>query len=73
MTDHENTGLKNLAITVDIKPGESQATSVNAPEGSYDSFCNQPGHEQAGMRGYLDVKKDGGVTIREATVTPRAG
>jgi uncharacterized cupredoxin-like copper-binding protein len=73
VTDHENSGLTNLAISVDIQPGESQATTVNAPEGSYYFFCNQPGHEQAGMRGYLDLKKDGSLTIRQATVTPRAG
>ena len=73
ITDHENTGLTNLNIDVDIDPGKTEETTINAPEGDYYFFCNQPGHEQAGMRGYITVKKDAPITTAEATVTPRAG
>ena len=73
ITDHENAGLKNLNISVMTEPGKISETTINAPEGVYYFFCNQPGHEQAGMRGYLEVKKDAKITTSEATVTPRAG
>jgi uncharacterized cupredoxin-like copper-binding protein len=73
ITDHENSGLENLDISVDIDPGATEQTTINAPEGEYYFFCNQPGHEQAGMRGYLTVKKDATIETSEATVTPRAG
>lgn len=73
VTDHGNPGIKNLSIDVDINPGETKETTINAPEGVYYFFCNQPGHEAAGMRGYITVKKDGSITTSEATVTPRAG
>jgi uncharacterized cupredoxin-like copper-binding protein len=73
VTDHGNPGIKNLNIDVDINPGETKDTTINAPEGVYYFFCNQPGHEAAGMRGYLTVKKDGTITTSQATVTPRAG
>ena len=73
ITDHENTGLRNLNVSLTNDAGKSDETTVNAPEGTYYFFCNQPGHEQAGMRGYLTVKKNAGITAAEATVTPRAG
>jgi uncharacterized cupredoxin-like copper-binding protein len=73
VTDHGNPGLKNLNINVPINPGETKETTINAPEGVYYFFCNVPGHEAAGMRGYITVKKDGTITASEGTVTPRAG
>jgi uncharacterized cupredoxin-like copper-binding protein len=71
VTDHGNAGLKNLNISVTLKPGESGSATINAPEGDYYFFCNQPGHEAAGMRGYVTVKADASVTTASATVTPR--
>lgn len=71
ITDRENTGLENLNISLTNDPGKSDETTITAPEGDYYFFCNQPGHEQAGMRGYLTVKKDAEITTAEATVTPR--
>ena len=71
VTDHGNAGLKNLNISVTLKPGESGSASLNAPEGVYYFFCNQPGHEAAGMRGYITVKADAPITTASATVTPR--
>ncbi len=73
ITDHGNPGLKNLNISVTTKSGETGEATINAPEGVYYFFCNQPGHEAAGMRGYLTVKKDAPLSTSEATVTPRAG
>jgi uncharacterized cupredoxin-like copper-binding protein len=73
ITDHENSGLENLNIDVTIQPGTRSSTTINAPAGVYYFFCNQPGHEQAGMRGYLTVKADASIETSEATVTPRAG
>jgi uncharacterized cupredoxin-like copper-binding protein len=73
ITDHGNPGLTNLNISFDTDPGKSGTATVNAPAGTYYFFCDQPGHEQAGMFGYLTVEKDGSITTSEATVTPRAG
>lgn len=73
MTDRGNPGIKNLNIDVNIDPGATQETTINAPAGVYYFFCNQPGHEAAGMRGYVTVEKDGSITTSEATVTPRVG
>jgi uncharacterized cupredoxin-like copper-binding protein len=73
ITDHKNSGLKNLNVSVNTEPGKTSETTINAPEGTYYFFCDQPGHEQAGMFGYLEVKKDAKITTSEATVTPRAG
>jgi uncharacterized cupredoxin-like copper-binding protein len=73
ITDHKNPGLQNLNIHVMIAPGQTSETTINAPEGTYYFYCTQPGHEQAGMFGYLDVKKDASITTSAATVTSRAG
>lgn len=73
ITDRGNPGLKNLNISVTTTSGETGEATINAPEGVYYFFCNQPGHEAAGMRGYLTVKKGAPVSTSEATVTPRAG
>jgi nitrite reductase (NO-forming) len=73
VTDHENSGLKNLDISIDTDPGKTTETTINAPEGTYYFFCSVPGHEQAGMRGYIEVKKDAPIATSSATVTPRAG
>ena len=73
VTEHGNEGLENLGIDVDVPPGETRTVTIDAPEGDYYFFCDQPGHEQAGMRGYLQVKADAEISGEEATVTPRAG
>jgi uncharacterized cupredoxin-like copper-binding protein len=73
ITDHHNTGLKNLDVSFDIAPGETKSMTINAPEGDYYFFCAVPGHEQAGQFGYLTATKGASITTAEATVTPRAG
>lgn len=73
VTDHGNAGLENLKIDVNTQPGAKGEATMNAPEGVYYFFCDIPGHEAAGMRGYITVTKDATVSTSEATVTPRAG
>ena len=73
ITDHRNSGLKNLNVSFDIAPGETKSMTINAPAGEYYFFCDVPGHEQAGQFGYLTVTKGAAITTAEATVTPRAG
>jgi uncharacterized cupredoxin-like copper-binding protein len=73
VTDHENSGLQDLNIVVDVAPGQTGEATIDAPDGEYYFFCNEPGHEAAGMRGYITVKKDAAIDTAEATVTPRAG
>jgi uncharacterized cupredoxin-like copper-binding protein len=73
ITDHHNTGLKNLDVSFAIAPGETKSMTINAPAGVYYFFCAVPGHEQAGQFGYLTVTRGAAITTSEATVTPRAG
>ena len=39
-----------------MAPGETQEIVVNAPAGTYEYYCNVPGHKQAGMVGTLTVE-----------------
>lgn len=73
ITDHKNPDLPNLNISVDVNPGETKSVVVNAEPGTYYFFCNVPGHEAAGMFGYLQVEPDATISAESATVTPRAG
>ena len=72
-TDHKNPDVENLGISEDVAPGETKAVIVEAPAGTYYFFCNEPGHEQDGMFGYLEAKKDATITTSDVTATPRAG
>ena len=73
ITDHNNPNVKNLNISVDVASGQSQQTTINAPAGTYYFYCDVPGHEQAGMFGYLVVQDGAAIATQEATVTPPAG
>jgi uncharacterized cupredoxin-like copper-binding protein len=73
VTEHGNEGLENLGIDVDVPPGETRSVTIEASAAEYYFFCDQPGHEQAGMRGYLMVEAGAEISGEEATVTPRAG
>lgn len=42
-----------LGISVALPPGETETVVVNAPPGSYEYYCNVPGHKEAGMVGTL--------------------
>jgi plastocyanin len=68
--DHGNSGLTNLGVSVTLQPGDKQDVSVNAPAGDYYFYCDIPGHEAAGMRGYLSIAADGPLSATEASQTP---
>lgn len=53
---HNNSGLPDLGIVVDLGPGESGEAVVSAPPGTYYFYCDEPGHEAAGMHGLLTVR-----------------
>jgi len=50
-----NFSIDELGIDVDIAPGETKETVINAPAGEYEYYCNVPGHKEAGMVGKLIV------------------
>jgi uncharacterized cupredoxin-like copper-binding protein len=50
-----NFSIDELGISVDIAPGATEETVINAPAGEYEYYCNVPGHKQAGMVGTLTV------------------
>jgi uncharacterized cupredoxin-like copper-binding protein len=50
-----NFSIDELDISVDIAPGATEETVINAPAGEYEYYCNVPGHKQAGMVGTLTV------------------
>jgi uncharacterized cupredoxin-like copper-binding protein len=51
-----NFSIDELGVDVDIDPGATQEVVVNAPPGSYEYYCNVPGHKEAGMVGTLIVE-----------------
>ncbi len=51
-----NFSIDELGISVDIAPGATEETVINAPAGTYEYYCNVPGHKPAGMRGTLTVQ-----------------
>ena len=50
-----NFSIDTLDISVDIAPGETKEVVINAPAGTYEFYCNVPGHKEAGMVGKLTV------------------
>ncbi len=51
-----NFSIDELGIDVDIDPGATEETVINAPAGEYEYYCNVPGHKAAGMVGTLIVE-----------------
>lgn len=51
-----NFSIDALGIDVDIEAGAAQEVVVNAPAGTYEYYCNVPGHKPAGMSGTLTVE-----------------
>jgi uncharacterized cupredoxin-like copper-binding protein/mono/diheme cytochrome c family protein len=51
-----NFSIDELGIDVDIAPGETAQTVINAEPGTYEYYCNVPGHREAGMVGTLIVE-----------------
>jgi uncharacterized cupredoxin-like copper-binding protein len=57
VTPH-NFAIDALGISVDIAPGATEEVVINAPEGTYEFYCNVPGHKEAGMVGTLVVSAE---------------
>jgi plastocyanin/mono/diheme cytochrome c family protein len=51
-----NFSIDALGVSVDQQPGEVQTAVINAEPGSYEYYCNVPGHKEAGMVGTLIVE-----------------
>ncbi|MBA2598015.1 MAG: cupredoxin domain-containing protein [Chloroflexia bacterium] len=51
-----NFSIDELGINVDIAAGATGETVINAPAGTYEYYCNIPGHKEAGMIGTLIVE-----------------
>ena len=51
-----NFSIDKLSISVDVAPGKSGEVTINAPAGTYQFYCNVPGHKDAGMVGVMTVK-----------------
>ena len=50
-----NFSIDVLGIKVDVPSGETGQITINAPAGTYEYYCDQPGHLPAGMVGTLTV------------------
>jgi plastocyanin len=55
VTKH-NFSIDQLGISVDVEPGQTGSVTINAPAGTYQFYCNVPGHKEAGMVGTLTVQ-----------------
>ena len=55
VTPH-NFSIDELGISIDQAPGSTEETVINAPPGTYEYYCNVPGHKAAGMVGTLIVE-----------------
>ena len=49
--------IDELGISVALAPGETGEVTINAPAGTYEFYCNVPGHKEAGMVGTLVVRE----------------
>ena len=50
-----NFSIDQLGIKVDVPPGQAGQTTINAPTGTYEYYCDEPGHAEAGMVGTLTI------------------
>ncbi len=51
-----NFSVDALGISVDMPIGQTVETTITAPAGTYEFYCNVPGHAPAGMVGTLIVQ-----------------
>jgi plastocyanin len=51
-----NFSVDELGISVDVAPGDTGSATINAAAGTYEFYCNVPGHKEAGMLGTLTVQ-----------------
>lgn len=54
--DHKNDNLPFDPIKLTIDPGKTEEAKLKAPAGKYYFYCDIPGHEAAGMWGYITAK-----------------
>lgn len=54
--DHKNENLPFDDIKLVIDPGKTEETKLKAPAGKYYFWCDIPGHEAAGMWGYITAE-----------------
>jgi uncharacterized cupredoxin-like copper-binding protein len=54
--DHKNENLPFDPIHVAIDPGKTEEVKMKAPAGKYYFWCDIPGHEPAGMWGYITAE-----------------
>lgn len=54
--DHKNDNLPFDPIKLTIDPGKTEEAKLKAPAGKYYFWCDIPGHEAAGMWGYITAK-----------------
>jgi uncharacterized cupredoxin-like copper-binding protein/mono/diheme cytochrome c family protein len=52
-----NFSIDALKVSVDLAPGETGEVTINAPAGTYEFYCDVPGHKEAGMVGTLVVRE----------------
>lgn len=51
-----NFSIDALHVSIYMQPGETSKATVIAPKGSYEFYCNLPGHKAAGMVGTITVQ-----------------
>jgi len=51
-----NFAIDDLGISVDMPPGTTETVDADIPAGTYQYYCNVPGHKDAGMVGTLVVE-----------------
>lgn len=51
-----NFSIDALGVSVDISAGATETVTLNAPAGTYEYYCNVPGHKPAGMVGTLTTQ-----------------
>jgi uncharacterized cupredoxin-like copper-binding protein len=56
INDHKNENLPFDEIKLSIDPGKTEEAKLKAPAGKYYFWCDIPGHEAAGMWGYITAK-----------------
>jgi uncharacterized cupredoxin-like copper-binding protein len=56
INDHKNDNLPFEPIHIAIDPGNTEETKLTAPAGKYYFWCDIPGHEPAGMWGYITAE-----------------
>lgn len=64
-----NFSIDELDISVDLTPGETKEIVISAPPGTFEIYCNLPGHREAGMIAQLAVEAG----QSSSTSTPIAG